>query len=98
MKPEKSPLEKLPNIGKKLANELKVIGVHTPGQLRKLGPVACYVRLSIEHSPRRLPHCYYLFSLHAALQGRHWRHLAAETKQELVQKARDQLGRTAFRV
>ena len=95
MKRKSQPLQQLPNIGEKLATELAGIGIRTPQQLSKVGSVDCYVRLSLANGARHLPHCYYLFSLQAALEGRHWRHLAPEEKQRLIDEARRRLRRVA---
>jgi len=51
-------------------------------QLARIGPANTYRRLC-ERAGKRLPYCYYLYSLEGALRGVHWSSLTAEEKQRL---------------
>ena len=76
------PVGNLPNIGKVLARGLGELGVFTRRDLDRLGPTQGYLRLC-DREQRRLPVCYYLYSLDAALKNRDWRSLSEATKARL---------------
>ncbi len=80
---EKSrPLSDLPNLGAKIAARLRDSGIVSTRQLAQIGPPAAYHRLC-ERAGRRLPRCYYLYSLEGALRGVHWTDLSTEEKRRL---------------
>jgi DNA transformation protein len=76
----------LPNIGPTIARRLAAIGIHTRGDLERMGPSRAYVRLCAVEE-RRLPMCYNLYSLAAALDGVDWRDLTPEVKLALRNEA-----------
>lgn len=75
-----SELSKLPNIGKKLEQQLLQIGIETPGQLRQVGSKQAWLGVkAIDHSA-----CYNcLCAFEGAIQGVRWHNLSAGVKQEL---------------
>ena len=79
-------LEDLQNIGKTLAQKLRSIGVNTPDDLKKMGPVKAYKKLQAK-VPQRLPVCYNLYSLEGALRGIHWNELTKKEKNQLQKMA-----------
>lgn len=79
------PVTELPNIGTTLAHRLARIDIRTRADLEKVGSVSAY-RLLCEIEQRRLPVCYNLYSLEAALRDHDWRLLSKEDKQGLKEK------------
>lgn len=79
-------LTRLPNIGPTLGRRLAALGILTRDQLAVVGSVLVYQRLC-EVAGRRLPVCYNLYSLEAALRGHNWRLLDDEQKQALRRAA-----------
>lgn len=73
-------LAKLPNIGKKLEEQLHLVGIDTEKQLRETGSRAAWQRiLAIDDSA-----CYMrLCALEGALENIRWHDLPPRTKQEL---------------
>lgn len=82
------PVGSLRNIGPTVEQRLTSIGVVSRDDLAAMGPVEAYRRLSRKHPDKRLPVCYYLYSLEAALRDVHWDELTTEEKRKL----RDQAG------
>lgn len=76
-------LRDLRNIGATLERQLHAVGVFSGEQLRSRGPGPVYVDLC-NRAGRRLPVCYYLFSLAAALEDRDWRELSEQEKGRLL--------------
>jgi DNA transformation protein and related proteins len=79
-------LSELPNLGKKIVQELRAIGIASVQQLARIGAAAAYHRLC-ERAGKRLPRCYYLYSLEGALRGIHWSTLGFDEKQRLSAEA-----------
>lgn len=79
-------LTQLPNLGQTIAMRLAEVGIRSVQQLARIGSARAYGRLC-ERAGRRLPLCYYLYSLEAALQGIAWTALASEEKQRLRREA-----------
>lgn len=75
-------LTELPNIGAKLAGMLEDAGVRNRSDIRRIGAPALYRRLQAA-SPRKLPVCYYLYSLEGAIQGKHWNDFTDAEKKKL---------------
>ena len=73
---------KLKNIGATLSARLAEIGVFTRADLARMGPARAY-RLMNAKAGKKLPLCYNLYSLAAALRDVDWRQLSEEEKQEL---------------
>ena len=76
----------LPNIGATLARRLASIGIETREDLANLGSVRVY-QLLCETEQRRLPVCYNLYSIEAALRGHDWRLLNCDDKTSLKLEA-----------
>lgn len=83
----KKRLDDLPNIGPTLLRKLNRIGVHSVNDLKKLGPAKAYAKLC-RFEEKRLPVCYYLYSLEGALRGVHWDHLSKERKDKLLRQTK----------
>lgn len=77
-----SALTDLPNIGTKLAGLLEDAGVRSRGDIQRIGAPALYRQLQAT-SPRKLPVCYYLYSLEGAIQGKHWNAFTDAEKRKL---------------
>jgi DNA transformation protein and related proteins len=79
----KSPaLSECLNLGTKIAAQLRGSGITSIRQLARIGPASAYRRLC-RHAGKRLPLCYYLYSLEGALRGIHWSLLSANDKRRL---------------
>lgn len=76
----------LPNIGATLSRRLASIGVETRDDLAAMGSVQAY-QLLCELEQRRLPVCYNLYSMEAALRGHDWRMLRPDDKAGLKREA-----------
>jgi DNA transformation protein len=85
--PTSTPVSKLKNIGATVAKRLQSVGIATRGDLARVGPVAAYRKMRRKYPDTTLPVCYYLYSLEAALAGRHWDELAPATKARLRNQA-----------
>lgn len=75
-------VSELKNIGTTLANRLRKIDIFTRDDLEKMGAARAY-NLLCQMEQKRLPTCYNLYSLEAALRGHDWRQLGNEDKQKL---------------
>lgn len=74
-------LEKLPNIGKTIADKLHKIGVNTEQELVKLGSENAIIKIStLENSGACIN---MLYALEGAIQGIRWHGLSKVRKQEL---------------
>lgn len=79
-------LTALRNIGPTLAAALADAGVRTRADLVRIGAPEIYRRMQAA-SERRLPLCYYLYSLEGAIRGIKWDTLTPGQKQSLRLKA-----------
>ncbi len=52
-------------------------------ELKKLGAAKIYQWLSSQEPHKRLPVCYYLYSLEGAIQDKHWSELTENEKKKL---------------
>lgn len=75
-------LAALPNVGPTIASRLHAVGITSLGELRRLGAPESYLRLCAQ-AGRRLPLCYYLYSLEAAIRGIAWTDLSEIEKRRL---------------
>jgi len=75
------------NIGPTIRKRLAEIDVTTISDLAAVGSAEAYRRLAAQYAGRRLPVCYYLYSLEGALQDRHWDDFSEHEKHELRQRA-----------
>jgi len=66
-------LEDLPNLGKTIIQNLHSIGVYSVGDLKKVGPVGVYKKITTKYPKKTWPVCYYLYSIEGALTGKHWK-------------------------
>ena len=74
-------LEKLPNIGKTVAEILRKIGVNTEQELVEMGSENAIIKIStLENSGACIN---MLYALEGAIQGIRWHGLSREKKQEL---------------
>ncbi|UJJ30479.1 TfoX/Sxy family protein [Halopseudomonas maritima] len=73
----------LRNVGKTSSQWLHATGIHTPEQLRQLGPVAAYlaVRARGFNASKAL-----LFAIAGALQDVHWNDLEPTYKRQLLEQ------------
>lgn len=83
---DSDPLRSLPNIGVKLASMLREIGIRNKNDIKAVGAANLYKKLQSLHE-KRLPVCYYLYSLEGAIRGVHWNELSEKQKGELRRKA-----------
>lgn len=75
------PIENLRNVGAASASWLRAAGVGTIGELRRVGPVAAYLR--VQRVERRAG-LNLLWALVAGLDDRDWRELSEEEKRRLL--------------
>jgi len=83
MSDETIELKDLKNIGLTLQSKLKDVGIKSVEDLERIGPVQAYIKLCKQEG-RRLPVCYYLYSIEAALKKKDWRALSAAQKAKLL--------------
>ena len=73
-------LVSLPNIGKTLAEKLKLAGISTPDQLKSTGSENAFIRIKTIDRDACLD---MLFALEGAIQGIRWHNLQENKKLEL---------------
>jgi DNA transformation protein len=73
-------LVSLPNIGKTLAEKLKLAGISTPDQLKSTGSENAFIRIKTIDRDACLD---MLFALEGAIQGIRWHNLRESKKLEL---------------
>jgi DNA transformation protein len=81
-----SDLEGRPNLGSTIRARLRDAGIRSFADLRSLGAARAYKRLCAR-AGRRLPVCYYLYSLEGALRGIPWSALSPDEKARLQDEA-----------
>jgi len=83
-------LAELKNLGPTIVRKLGEIGMHSENDLRRIGPAQAYLLIQKQEG-RKLPVCYYLYSLAGALEDKHWNDLPEKQKKNL----RKEIGRDA---
>ena len=78
-------LEDLPNIGKVLADRLRVAGITTPTQLQKLGDAVAFRRIRNELPEDACTHT--RLALAGAVRGVRWHSLDADLRARLKEDA-----------
>lgn len=73
-------LSTLPNIGKTLAEKLKVVGINTPDLLRSTGSEDAFIKLKTVDQEACIN---MLYALEGAIQGIRWHDLDRKRKSEL---------------
>jgi len=73
-------LNSLPNLGKKLVEKLKMVGIETPEDLKNMGSENAFIKLSTIDSDACLN---MLYALEGAIQGIRWYALSESKKSEL---------------
>ena len=81
-------LATMQNLGRKSAEVLARVGVHTPEQLRQADAIELYIRLRAAWPATSLN---MLYALIGAQEGRHWRDVQRERRTELLLKL-DEVG------
>ena len=76
-------VEKLINIGNKIACRLNEIGISTEAELRHIGAAEAHRLIRNNYPEETLPVCYYLYSFEGALTNTHWNEIPKKRKQEL---------------
>lgn len=76
-------LRDLPNIGSTLEERLHEVGIRSVSDLKKVGVAKAYAKLC-QKAGKRLPVCYYLYSLEGALVSKDWRRLSKKEKNRLL--------------
>ncbi len=84
----KKSLKDLRNIGRTLEKKLNSVGIDSPAELRAERPEVVYSKLCLKEG-RRLPVCYYLYTLEGAIKGIDWRDLSAKRKKQLLKAVED---------
>ncbi len=75
-------LSELRNLGPTIVRRLSEIGIHSENDLRRIGPAQAYLLIQ-KHEERKLPVCYYLYSLAGALENKHWNDIPEKQKKNL---------------
>jgi hypothetical protein len=78
---EPGDLAKLRNVGPVSAARLREVGIHTPGDLRRVGAVEAYLRLRRAFPAQTTEVA--LYALHGALTGVRWYELSSELRAAL---------------
>jgi len=73
-------LSTLPNIGKTLAEKLKVVGINTPDLLRSTGSEDAFIKLKTVDQEACIN---MLYALEGAIRGIRWHNLDKNRKSEL---------------
>jgi DNA transformation protein len=73
-------LEKMPNIGKKLAKNFYEAGIRTPEQLKNMGPKDAFLKLREIDPDSCLLSCY---AITGAIEDVRWHDLPKEKKDEM---------------
>lgn len=84
MVPQKRPIIELRNMGPKMVGYLADIGITDEEQLRALGPVEAFLRISqlSKHLKNRMA----LYAIYGALSDQNCMHLPEETKEWLEEE------------
>mgnify|MGYP001770109528 CR=1 FL=1 len=77
-----SELCKLPNIGKVVAEQLEMVGISTPSQLKTVGSEEAFARLATLDESACIN---MLYALEGAIQEIRWHNLSAKRKKELLE-------------
>jgi DNA transformation protein len=72
-------LEDLPNIAKKMAENLRAVGILTPADLERLGVEQTWILLRKKFPQSDICACV-LYTLHGALSGEKWYEISAQQK------------------
>jgi len=80
-------LSKLKGLGPKSEKCLNAIGIHTVVELKAIGPMEAFVRLSNEG--RIKPSLNFLYALVGALENRSWQEVARTDKARLLLELQD---------
>lgn len=83
VRPVKSQLAALRNIGPTIELRLNAAGIYTHEDLRRIGPAEAFLKMQAK-TVGKLPVCYHLYSLEGALTDRHWDDVPAATKALLL--------------
>ncbi|MDK3159588.1 TfoX/Sxy family DNA transformation protein [Kamptonema cortianum] len=76
-------LSRLQNLGPTIIAKLAKVGIKTTDDLTRIGPAQAYLLMQ-KNEGKKLPVCYYLYSLAGALENKHWDHISTKKKQELL--------------
>jgi len=76
-------LKDLRNLGQKIIRKLGEIGIYSEGDLRRVGISEAYLLMQ-KNEEKRLPVCYYLYSLEGALEDKHWDEISDKKKTDLL--------------
>lgn len=69
-------------LGRKSEALLRDVGIHTPGDLERIGPVAAFIKLRDEG--RTEPSLNFLYAMVGALENRRWTDIAREERTALL--------------
>ena len=83
--PPQKDLVGLPNLGPKTAERLRAVGVASPGDLRRMGPVEAFDR--VEEAFPRSTTLILLYALEGSLRGVPWTALPEDVKADLRERA-----------
>ncbi|GGX80699.1 hypothetical protein GCM10007160_04870 [Litchfieldella qijiaojingensis] len=75
-------LRDLKGLGPKSEKCLAEIGINTPDDLRRVGPVRAFIRLKNESSIK--PSLNFLYAMVGALEDRHWAEIAKSERERLL--------------
>lgn len=77
---ENAPIESLCNLGPQSRQWLREVGIHTIGELKRLGPILAFRQVK-QHQPKASLNL--LWALAAGLKGKDWRELSEASKERL---------------
>ena len=77
-------LRDLPGLGAKSEQQLQAVGIHNADDLRNIGAVRAFVRLTQNSSTK--PSLNFLYAMVGALENRHWTDISAQEKVRLIRE------------
>jgi DNA transformation protein len=86
---QQDPLARMRNLGPISASRLRVVGIDSPEELKRVGAVEAYIRLKETH-PFEIS-VVFLYALHGAVTDTDWRQLSESTRARL---RREVMGRS----
>ncbi len=79
-----SDLRRCKNLGSTIIRNLNKIGIYNYRDLKKMGAVKVYKKLTSKYPTTTWSVCYYLYSIEGAIVNKHWDDIGASRKKALL--------------